>query len=192
MIAPKETRYGNLRLRSRTEARWALFFDAAGIRFRYEDEGFDLDVGGYLPDFWLPEIGAYFEVKGVEPSPKERAKCAELAMKTESQVILAIGAPAEEFHLLWFDRDGEFPDRFALAKDRIADFGFWLVNDEGAGIRIGPDRTLVGRPCGPMFSGALEQAYAAAAGARFEHGEGRARHPVIPEIDPARLWEEAA
>jgi len=62
-----ETEYNGYRFRSRLEARWAVFFDAAGIRYEYEPEGFDLGGGmHYLPDFFLPDIddGIYVEVKG--------------------------------------------------------------------------------------------------------------------------------
>ena len=47
-----ETVYNGYRFRSRLEARWAVFFDAAGIKYEYEPEGFDLGGGlYYLPDF---------------------------------------------------------------------------------------------------------------------------------------------
>lgn len=182
-----QTRYGGLRLRSRTEARWCVFFDAIGIRFRYEAEGYLIRSGSYLPDFWLPDLNLFFEVKGADPTEEERRKCSELTQATECSLILAAGPPEERFQLLWFDRDGESDDRFVLARDRAIAFGFWLVREEGDGIRIGPTLTTEGRPAGPMFSGALEQAYAAAQSARFEFGEGRARHPVIQERDPDRI-----
>ena len=35
-----ETYYKGYRFRSRLEARWAVFFDAAGIKYEYEPEGF--------------------------------------------------------------------------------------------------------------------------------------------------------
>jgi len=186
-----ETNYAGRLYRSRTEARWALFFDAIGVRFQYEAEGFRIRSGAYLPDFWLPDVGAFFEVKGDEPTEVERRKCAELTEASECSMILAIGAPEERFQLLWFDRDGEHEDRFVLARDRLIDFGFWLVRDAGDGIRIGPTKRLDGRPGGPMFSGALEQAYSAAASARFERGAGRVRHPLITELDPERRGEPA-
>ena len=62
-----ETYYKGYRFRSRLEARWAVFFDAAGIEYEYEPEGFVLEDGiCYLPDFFLPNIrgGIYVEVKG--------------------------------------------------------------------------------------------------------------------------------
>jgi hypothetical protein len=50
-IRPIETFYRGYRFRSRLEARWAVFLDAAGIRWQYEVEGFDLSGVYYLPDF---------------------------------------------------------------------------------------------------------------------------------------------
>lgn len=49
-----ETEYKGYRFRSRLEARWAVFFDACGVKWEYEPEGFDLGDGiYYLPDFLL-------------------------------------------------------------------------------------------------------------------------------------------
>lgn len=60
-----ETRYAGCRFRSRLEARWAVFFDALGMRWEYEPEGFELPSGArYLPDFWLPDNRKWVEVKG--------------------------------------------------------------------------------------------------------------------------------
>ena len=58
-----ETIYRGYRFRSRTEARWAVFFDAAGIEWQYEAEGFELNGARYLPDFYLPELKTFIEVK---------------------------------------------------------------------------------------------------------------------------------
>lgn len=44
-----------------------MFFDALGIRWQYEREGFELPSGRrYLPDFYLPACGTWIEVKGDE------------------------------------------------------------------------------------------------------------------------------
>jgi hypothetical protein len=55
-----ETRYRGYRFRSRLEARWAVFFDALGIPWVYEPEGYEYAYDGktyrYLPDFYLPNI----------------------------------------------------------------------------------------------------------------------------------------
>lgn len=65
-----ETRYAGCRFRSRLEARWAVFFDSIGIEWQYEPQGYALTLPngvtrGYLPDFWLPELDVWAEVKGV-------------------------------------------------------------------------------------------------------------------------------
>lgn len=60
-----ETEYAGCRFRSRLEARWAVFFDHANIEWVYEPDRFQLSSGRtYLPDFYLPETGAWAEVKG--------------------------------------------------------------------------------------------------------------------------------
>lgn len=59
-----ETEYNGYKFRSRLEARWAVFFDAADIKYEYEHEGFELEDGTkYLPDFYFPEYDWYAEVK---------------------------------------------------------------------------------------------------------------------------------
>ena len=64
-IKPIETFYKGYRFRSRLEARWAVFFDALGIPYLYETEGYDIGNGDrYLPDFYLPTLKYYVEVKG--------------------------------------------------------------------------------------------------------------------------------
>lgn len=67
MIKAIQTKYKGYNFRSRLEARWAVFFDAMGIKWEYEPEGFDLGaVGWYLPDFRIESKGkkAWVEVKG--------------------------------------------------------------------------------------------------------------------------------
>ena len=65
------TFYNGILFRSRLEARWAIFFNACGIKWDYEPEGYQLGNGqGYLPDFLLHglvgriEGDLYVEVKG--------------------------------------------------------------------------------------------------------------------------------
>lgn len=68
-----ETTHSGLRFRSRLEARWAIFFEEAGVSYEYEPEGFECEsrlTGSdkpiwYLPDFWLPDLGVWVEVKGL-------------------------------------------------------------------------------------------------------------------------------
>lgn len=67
-IKPIPTKYNNILFRSRLEARWAVFFDAAKIRYEYEVEGYENKNGWrYLPDFYLPDFRLHVEVKGDYP-----------------------------------------------------------------------------------------------------------------------------
>lgn len=88
-----ETHYAGYRFRSRLEARWAVFFDALNLPWEYEKEGFELERGRYLPDFWLPTLGAWFEVKPNWPSDLEARKVAQLAAHARSTVFILIGHP---------------------------------------------------------------------------------------------------
>lgn len=92
MVKAIETVYNGYRFRSRLEARWAVFFDLMDIQYEYEKEGFDLgDDVLYLPDFWLPELDCWFEVKGVECNGDDQAKVDLLREQSGKPVIVATG-----------------------------------------------------------------------------------------------------
>ncbi len=65
-INPIETEHRGYRFRSRLEARWAVAFDHLGVEWKYETQGYHVghDARPYLPDFWLPVLGIWVEVKG--------------------------------------------------------------------------------------------------------------------------------
>lgn len=98
-----ETVYKGYRFRSRLEARWAVFFDALGVEWEYEKQGFDLGAGRYyLPDFWLPKLGAWAEVKPkhlyasswqvYSPDDSRVVElCEALAEQSQSAVLLLTG-----------------------------------------------------------------------------------------------------
>jgi hypothetical protein len=104
------TSYQGYEFRSRTEARWAVFLDALSIRWEYERQGFIVGGIRYLPDFYLPELERYLEIKGSHPTPFEVEKCRWLAEGTGREVLLAIGEPHPPQEsgdsLLFFDIDG--------------------------------------------------------------------------------------
>lgn len=60
------TYYSGHHFRSRLEARWAHVFNDLGIRWEYEPQGYHVgeDRRPYLPDFLLPDIGWWVEIKG--------------------------------------------------------------------------------------------------------------------------------
>jgi hypothetical protein len=101
-----ETRYVGYCFRSRLEARWAVFLDAAGIPWRYEPEGYDLEGAWYLPDFWLPKHGIFLEIKPGMPSPRECLLASRLRQRGGHSVVILAGDcwPGEYLaHYSWPD-----------------------------------------------------------------------------------------
>lgn len=103
MIKAIETQYKGYRFRSRLEARWAVFFDNAGIEWLYEPEGYYLDSGPYLPDFFLPEIagGTWIEVKPnaeLSKNNNEQRKIVDLVRGTGRRGMIVKGLPLEGFN----------------------------------------------------------------------------------------------
>src|SRR5690606_34064896 len=101
-----ETRYKMYRFRSRLEARWAVFFDAMGIEWDYEPEGYILPDGTYyLPDFFCrfsatykayspyPNPGCFFEIKPIMPTREELKKARWLQEGTHHHTRFLIGEP---------------------------------------------------------------------------------------------------
>ncbi len=62
-LKPIQTLYKGIRYRSRLEARYAVFFDYMQIEVRYESEGYVTEGRAYLPDFYLPNLNQYIEIK---------------------------------------------------------------------------------------------------------------------------------
>lgn len=156
-----ETQYKGYRFRSRLEARWAVFFDALGIKWEYEAEGFDLpEVGRYLPDFFIPvngSYGPYFEIKGEEPTKDELRKLSILCREKSAYGAILVGTPggdARSYH--FFDKDGDEESSF-YSEDCTPRFFDWLG-----------DRILEG-PTGSTKK--FDRAIKAARVARFEFGE---------------------
>ncbi len=86
------TAYRGYTFRSRLEARWAVFFDALGLAWEYEREGYRDGTTWYLPDFWLPSLELFWEVKGTvndAHSGIEKAKM--LSSVTGYPVAIAYG-----------------------------------------------------------------------------------------------------
>ncbi len=72
-----------------------MFFDSIRLAYEYEPEGFRLLNGDcYLPDFYLPEVGFFAEVKPVFAFPYEERKAEQLVRETKRNCLYLIGAPA--------------------------------------------------------------------------------------------------
>lgn len=141
-----------------------MFFEALGIEWEYEPEGYDLgSYGYYLPDFYLPNFsgGIFAEVKPKSLTKKEMSKAVGLYEASKTPVLLAIGTPGFEIYQLICE-----------------------PNEEGD---VEPEDVCFNRKYTPKYGGEehgrlywfpgstdecdCEEAIYAARGARFEHGE---------------------
>lgn len=160
MIKPIETLYDGYRFRSRLEARWAVFFNALGVRYEYEPEGFDLDGTAYLPDFRLPEQDCWIEIKPADPTDEERAKLYLLAEHTQKSAFFMYGSPGT------FEVDYWMRGYKAIPREGYCYIDIW---DDGVGRcgwcfcahcgQIGITRNALasGLPCGGCFEKRKEQ-----------------------------------
>jgi hypothetical protein len=185
-IKPIETRYKGYLFRSRLEARWAVFFDALGIKWEYEPEGYDLGKAGwYLPDFWLAKIEIWVEVKPVAivEYGQEWDKLTALR-DAHHPIALLQGNIAEEERLLFThdctDSSGGASERYfewfccsrcnRIWPDVSSNVdslftGSWQSIPFRCEHTVGIDRTKSNN------QKAINNAYTAARAARFEHGE---------------------
>jgi hypothetical protein len=106
-LKPIPTWYDGYHFRSRTEARYAVLWKACYWPYEFERQGFSLERGSYLPDFYLPKQAAWLEVKGFEPSSLEEDLCQCLAVETRQPVIIAWGQPSWETVVICFTPDGD-------------------------------------------------------------------------------------
>jgi hypothetical protein len=190
-----ETNYKGYRFRSRLEARWAVFFDALGMSYHYEPEGYDLgELGWYLPDFWLPGQECWVEIKPVDPDDEQRSKCCELAHGLERPFVITAGPPGLERLFVycsdctdssggtqWWDHGGGFcePSSPHWSMDFDGAVCICSGNDWSSRDFLTPDFMGVWRGMNTVSkcrhdAAAVEQlsaAVRAARGARFEHGE---------------------
>jgi hypothetical protein len=169
-IKPIETRAYGHRFRSRLEARWAVAFTEAAIEWQYEPEGFDLgDQGFYLPDFWLPQVQMWAEVKPDCPTDAELDKCTALVKQSGKECLLLVGPPSVNSY--WaiipqplFDED---PDSVL----------YEYCPFEGSEYHLSEGRFFGGTGAAGYFPMPLITGYdphpavTAALSARFEHGE---------------------
>lgn len=86
-----ETKFDSYHFRSRLEARWAVFFKTLGLEYHYEPEGYVLEGIPYLPDFYLPQLDSFIEIKGAVPTSEELQKARLLALYTQKDVYVISG-----------------------------------------------------------------------------------------------------
>ena len=188
-----ETEYKGYRFRSRLEARWAVFFDACGVRWEYEPQGYFLDNGqSFLPDFLLHGVEGrasgdlYVEVKGKmtdEDASKiysfSGLKDVDNVLEVETPILIVADIPAgdcmaeiDEFCSDWgykgFPGAGEGPFPFNF---ETIDGDYYIahpgINRNGHFELFGDDMSYKE----DRDDEATLRAFKAARQARFEHGE---------------------
>ena len=178
MIQPIETHYAGCRFRSRLEARWAVYFDCLGIAWEYESEGYALDEETwYLPDYLLPELRAYGEVK---PPGGDFQLALRLARAVQVPVLLLEGTPDWKLYHVAYPEDT--PQETALTLDAV-DLGMCAYKNRlwwewGADARAVYSETTYPYTWGDRLRHAIEQAR----GARFE--DKAVRYQPLPERHP--------
>ena len=176
-----ETQYKGRNFRSRTEARWAVYLDAMGIRWEYELEGYEFRDGTrYLCDFWLPEWGLWLEIKGEKPTDEEMEKTRLLAFEGDTATILYWGqpriAPPQDIGVCFaWDYKG-FTEAEPCGIFVEAANGLALDSPYSRPRRVGyfgPELPVVwkGNPLAAKAYDRSRQACTAAVSARFEFGE---------------------
>ena len=68
-----------------------MFFSKLGIVYEYEPGQFPLDRQLYTPDFYLPQIKRFIEFKPTPAYPPEEHRCLELALTTQTPVLIFAG-----------------------------------------------------------------------------------------------------
>lgn len=188
MIKPIETVYNGYRFRSRLEARWAVFFDALGIQYEYEKQGYALSNGAfYLPDFWLPSQGCFVEIKGQHLTTTERENIVQLALGANKNVFAygPLGTPNgpdwDAFTWqpgIWADGFGHgfvhYADALTVCSDGDPHCAWWAICDNcnnPLADYICAEHACCKSPKANIWHQKVKDAYKTARSARFEHGE---------------------
>lgn len=183
-----------------------MFFDSLGVKWDYEPEGYDLgEAGRYLPDFFLPALDVWVEIKGKYPDADEIKKAKALAAQSEQEVHIFFGGMAEPTGQKVDGKTEVSGGTRALAVGLKSNrwpklpqkpmTSIWCqcttckaVGIIGIRLDGSPHRSIcecVGPSLSPMGERLLT-AYAAARSARFEFGQSGARKAPNPKTTPIR------
>lgn len=183
-----ETSYAGYRFRSRLEARWALALDELGVDFQYEPEGLKVPIRyrtqwyprasvlRYLPDFYLPDLGLWCEVKGRMGAQDDfKTVNGAAALSDEGHDVLVLGdlfrqprGQSRRPWLLHFENGDLTANPWPPVEEPTTE----LIASEHDPQAIGraPD-LLRGYVCDEPLPPDYLSAFRAAQRARFEHGE---------------------
>lgn len=191
-----ETQWKGYRFRSRLEARWAVFFEALGIRWEYEPQGFETRAGKYLPDFFLPEFSMWAEVKPSQlekrMSEAESDKALWFVCDGREPLVILDGVPADRPYRVItpasccaYGCEEDFDPFVDVACQKCLDAGVAINNAASDWVCwVAPGKRIFPKEFGPRLHWgadsfdakhvAPDAAINAARSARFEHGEAPA------------------
>jgi hypothetical protein len=91
----RPTAYNGTLFSTRTEARWACFWHLLCVPYLYQPEQFELEPDRiYLPEFYLPTLNLYVEIKGGQsPSVLDASKSIRFVSMTNNALCLFHGHP---------------------------------------------------------------------------------------------------
>lgn len=92
-IQAKLTLHKNIFFRSKLEVKWAKLFENIGLSSIYEPCSVNTRHGQYVPDFYLPSVKTWVEVKPVQPSKIELDKFIDVCVKHNEFGLLVQGFP---------------------------------------------------------------------------------------------------
>ena len=83
-----------------------MFFDSLGTEYRYEPHSYDVETGGrcfhYKPDFFLPGLSKYIEIKPTQPVHLENSRCAAWTRDIgDIYLLFHLGPPSESKENGW-------------------------------------------------------------------------------------------
>lgn len=185
-----ETIYNGYKFRSRLEARWAVFFDSLGVQWEYEKEGYRFSDGTqYLPDFWLPGLKYWIEIKGQYPTEVEINKINRLHTGTGRDSFILYGNIPSSREIYEYISDDYFQMREVIEGmlpqygciGAMQEYGLmhfvWSCcryHDDNLALRsddFGGGWCCKGYGAARVDDPRLIAAYTAARQVRFEHGE---------------------
>lgn len=176
---PIQTSYKGYNFRSRLEARWAVYFSALPLEWEYEKEGYDLGGTFYLPDFWLPQVNMWAEVKPIEFTKEELRKIELLSKLTGYSCIMLVGIPSFQFYR--YVGSGWFAEKLADYDEvALSNYHRYPVEEHRFFSSPGFDKT---DPCFKDMFDDMLPAIKAARSARFEFGE-------TPNLGDENYWQK--
>lgn len=141
--------YENTSYDSMTEARWAAYFDLAGMPYVHEPETFELSKKEwYTPDFFLPEQDTYVEVKNGNIDWLACSKFAAFIRRIGKTGLLLNGSP-HGFAGYFFSPESENRSNLFKDFDHARNYADYIMTPR----EYGPRKTENGL----TFSGMIEE-----------------------------------